>query len=163
LRHQAAQVSRPLHRRLPRCYAINVASLDAAPSHQPRCRPRLWPRRCRQCPRRRPRPRHTIPDPVAPTPLPIPPLPSMPLEVPLSSSPTLIAIPDHVAPSPTSKVSSLSSSPLMAGEARPTQAPCGRGCRLCRSNKLSLALSVMFSVARGVLVYCYLYKIVACS
>jgi hypothetical protein len=84
---------------------------SSTPSCQPRCRPRLRPRRRRQCPRHHPRPpsppprpRCTIPDPVAPTPLQTPPS-------------------ALIAPSLTSKVSSLSSSPLTTGEARPTQAP----------------------------------------
>jgi hypothetical protein len=86
-----------------------------------------------------------------------------PSPTPSLTLPSALTPPDPVAPSLTSKVSCLSSSPLMAGEARPAQAPWGKGCRLRRSNKLSLVLSVRFSAARGVLVYCYLYKIVACS
>jgi hypothetical protein len=83
LRHQAAQVSRPLRRRLPRCRVVAPTPLPTPPSAstppavppsssptpvavpnpvvpfltpscQPRCRPRLLPRcRC-QCPCRRP-------------------------------------------------------------------------------------------------------------
>jgi hypothetical protein len=84
-----------------------TASLDATPLTPPPSVPLLPP----SMPRRRA-------NPVADPAFSLDAVGSAPIIV---SNP--ITIPDPIAPSLTSKVSSLSSSPLTAGEARPTQAP----------------------------------------